>query len=204
MSISRTECRNWLITIRIFSFFVCGMALVSCSRSSSPLPTTLSNGGAPAWDATQRSETSFTGQPDVRAAYKVLYSFKGGTDGASLFDGLLALNGKLYGTTLNGGTGCSGVGCGTVFEMSTSGVKKVLHRFKNTPDGYAPFASLLPLHGKLYGTTQQGGASAYGTVFEVSTFRREHVLYSFKGPTGRRIAVCGSDCRKRQALWHHV
>lgn len=44
----------------------------------------------------------------------VLYSFKGGTDGQYPYDGLIALNGVLYGTTYEGGSSDAG----TVFELS--------------------------------------------------------------------------------------
>jgi uncharacterized repeat protein (TIGR03803 family) len=51
----------------------------------------------------------------------VLYPFcsrKNCTDGARPSASLLVLNGKLYGTTTNGGgTGCGGKGCGTVFVL---------------------------------------------------------------------------------------
>jgi hypothetical protein len=49
----------------------------------------------------------------------VLYSFKGGNDGASPQAGLIAdANGALYGTTVEGGAaGCFGEGCGTVFKL---------------------------------------------------------------------------------------
>ena len=40
----------------------------------------------------------------------------------------------------------------------------VLHSFQGT-DGSAPTAALIDMHGKLYGTTSSGGASASGTVF---------------------------------------
>jgi uncharacterized repeat protein (TIGR03803 family) len=50
----------------------------------------------------------------------VLYSFAGGSDGQSPSYGSLAnVGGTLYGTTSSGGgSGCSGVGCGTVFSLS--------------------------------------------------------------------------------------
>jgi uncharacterized repeat protein (TIGR03803 family) len=46
----------------------------------------------------------------------VLYSFAGGSDGASPEAPLLVSNNTLYGTTSSGGTGCSN-GCGAVFEV---------------------------------------------------------------------------------------
>ena len=49
---------------------------------------------------------------------KVLYSFKGGSDGQYPYAGLHGLNGTLYGTTNAGGSAnCSG-GCGTVFKIT--------------------------------------------------------------------------------------
>jgi uncharacterized repeat protein (TIGR03803 family) len=50
---------------------------------------------------------------------RVIYSFKGGKDGAAPLSGVIEVNGVLYGTTQNGGgNGCfSGEGCGTVFSI---------------------------------------------------------------------------------------
>jgi uncharacterized repeat protein (TIGR03803 family) len=91
----------------------------------------------------------------------------------------------LYGTTKLGGAGCdSTFGCGTVFEVSTSGTERVLYRFKGGKDGQEPAASLTVSKGALYGTTLYGGTFASGTVFKVSTSGNERVLYSFKGANG--------------------
>ena len=55
----------------------------------------------------------------------VLYSFKGGQDGAYPEGSLIMdTSGALYGTATEGGTGCSfnGIpGCGTVFKLTPSG-----------------------------------------------------------------------------------
>jgi len=128
---------------------------------------------------------------------EVLHDFKGGKDGAFPYAGLVALSGKLYGTTSMGGssncsfgTSSGGGGCGTVFEISTVGAVKVLHKFTGFPsDGVNPHAGLLALNGTLYGTTLDGGdfkcghsdSGGCGTVFEVSTSGKERVLYRFKG-----------------------
>jgi uncharacterized repeat protein (TIGR03803 family) len=51
--------------------------------------------------------------------YDVVYSFRGGTDGAYPDDGVISVSGALYGTTSEGGgKGCNGFGCGTVFEAT--------------------------------------------------------------------------------------
>ncbi len=120
-------------------------------------------------------------------AESVLYSFNGGSDGATPFASLIALNGKLYGTTYYGGgsTRCAG-GCGTVFEMDTSGRERILHRFRGYPhDGENPVGALVAANGELYGATWVGGSGACyhgcGTIFEVSTAGKERVLHDFNG-----------------------
>jgi uncharacterized repeat protein (TIGR03803 family) len=105
----------------------------------------------------------------------LLYSFKGGTDGANPVADLIAVNGTLYGTTENGGA----YGLGTVFRIDANGKERVLHSFGNGSDGAQPQASLTFLNGKLYGTTFKGGADGYGTVFRISTGGAERVLHSF-------------------------
>ena len=57
--------------------------------------------------------------PATTWTVSVLYNFTGGSDGAVPDAGLIAdASGALYSTTANdGGTGCSGSGCGTVFKL---------------------------------------------------------------------------------------
>jgi uncharacterized repeat protein (TIGR03803 family) len=109
----------------------------------------------------------------------VVYNFKGGTtDGAQPATGMIELGGKLYGTTQMGGS----AGAGTVFEATTSGTEHPLHSFKGYPsDGDSPQGSLIAVHGKLYGTTHNGGKNQDGTVFEMSTSGKEGWIYSFAG-----------------------
>ena len=55
------------------------------------------------------------------SGYATLYSFKGGSDGASPEGVILGSNGALYGTTLTGGANTCDYGgylCGTVFELA--------------------------------------------------------------------------------------
>lgn len=113
----------------------------------------------------------------------VLYSFKGGLDGA-LPRGRLHLDesGNLYGTTSSGGgTGCGGKGCGTVFKLAPDGTETVLHAFQDSPDGVYPIGDLIAdTSGNLYGTTAEGGGPANaGTVFEIASDGTETILYTF-------------------------
>jgi uncharacterized repeat protein (TIGR03803 family) len=51
-------------------------------------------------------------------AQTVLHRFGNGSDGAHPWSGLVNVKGTLYGTTLEGGSGCSGGGCGTIFALT--------------------------------------------------------------------------------------
>ena len=106
----------------------------------------------------------------------VLYKFSGGSDGAGprspvLFDA----HGNLLGATGQGGGGhCntgSGTGCGTIFQLIPSSgawTENVLHRF-NGSDGDTPYQALtLDAAGNLFGSTNVGGTSEGGVVYELS------------------------------------
>jgi uncharacterized repeat protein (TIGR03803 family) len=108
----------------------------------------------------------------------VLYSFGSySTDGVFPYSGLtLDTLGNLYGTTSQGGAGGgTGIGPGTVFELSPNGSEgwseTLLHSFTNNgTDGFEPYAGVVldAFTGNLYGTTPGGGTYAYGTVYEVT------------------------------------
>lgn len=127
--------------------------------------------------------TVFTVTPSGHES--VLYSFgRVFGDGAEPAARLINVNGILYGTTEDGGSGGSGCytyTCGTVYSITTSGRETVLHSFANTPDGAFPQAELLNLNGTLYGTTYGGGLYHRGTVFSIDASGTESVVYSFQG-----------------------
>lgn len=166
------------------------------------------NGGLIAIDGALYGTTSAGGTGCPRSTYagcgtvfavtlsgreRVIYRFKGGTDGIGPSGGLLGLGGHLYGVTSSGGTSgtCAAssgnTGCGTVFTIDTTGNERVIYRFRGGSDGAQPNAPLLPVGEKLYGTTYLGGGvgnscnSDCGTLFAVTTDGREKVLHRFSG-----------------------
>lgn len=113
-----------------------------------------------------------------RGEEKVLYSFAGPPDGAT--PGQIAIaDGKLYGTTDNGGdTNCWGPsgGCGIVFELSKYGNERILHTFNGVSDGASPSGPVaFDPESNMYGTTSGGpkdgcpfSQRGCGTVWELS------------------------------------
>ena len=150
------------------------------SDSSGNLYGTTLGGGAAGWGTVFELVNSSGNYTE-----KVLYSFSGGSDGGSPIGGLIAdSSGNLYGTTTAGGV----ANTGTVFELVNSSgnyTEKTLYAFTGGSDGAAATDSLIiDSSGNLYGTTQYGGASGNGTVFELvnsSGNYTEKVLYSFAG-----------------------
>ncbi|MGD0192049.1 MAG: choice-of-anchor tandem repeat GloVer-containing protein [Rhizomicrobium sp.] len=113
-----------------------------------------------------------------------LHLFAGGKDGFNPFGGLVAdSSGNMFGTTYTGGgTGCSGPGCGIVFEITAAGVEKTFYVFRGQEKGDRPLGQLtLDSKGNLYGTTIGGGEPAYGTAtaFRLTTKAKLTVLHDF-------------------------
>ena len=103
----------------------------------------------------------------------VLHNFDGPGDGRYPDAGVIGVQGVLYGTTSEGGSGtCRNnyglIGCGTVYSISTGGSWKVLYSFTGGRDGAYPVATVTALNGTLYGTTSADGAYGEGTVFKIS------------------------------------
>jgi uncharacterized repeat protein (TIGR03803 family) len=95
----------------------------------------------------------------------VLYSFTGGADGANPVGGVIRdSTGDFYGTTLLGGTS----GKGVVYKLDTTDHETVLHTFTGAGDGGTAYAGVIrDSAGDLYGTTNGGGATNSGVVFEL-------------------------------------
>jgi uncharacterized repeat protein (TIGR03803 family) len=128
---------------------------------------------------------------DAAGQETVLYSFQGGTDGASPNAGVIRDSaGNLYGTTPYGG---GPENLGVVYELDTAGQETVLYRFTGGDDGYFPFAGVIrDPAGNLYGTAG-GGVANEGLVYKLDTEGQLTVLHAFArvdgaAPSGGVIA----------------
>jgi uncharacterized repeat protein (TIGR03803 family) len=121
--------------------------------------------------------------------YTTLYTFAGTPEGA-FPNSLLSLgaDGRLYGTTLQGGTGS-----GTVFAATTSGDVTTLHRL-TTAEGAQPVNGVaFGADGRLYGTTQKGGAHDSGTAYRLTTGGQFELLHDFPLPKPMSNLVLAVD-----------
>jgi uncharacterized repeat protein (TIGR03803 family) len=102
----------------------------------------------------------------------MLASFTG-ANGENAYDGVVMDSfGNLFGTTECGGnlTLNGGLGDGTVFEIAHgTSIITTLTTFNGT-NGSIPYGGVvLDCSGNIFGTTNQGGTSGYGTVFEIAS-----------------------------------
>ncbi len=134
-----------------------------------------------------------TSQSAGAQTFTTLYSFcaqSGCSDGDSPSTPLMqATDGNLYGGTLGGGEvntylPCYDNGCGTLFNITTSGTLTTLVEF-NSFDGFGPSALVQGTDGNFYGTTGSGGGNSFcngigcGTVFKFSPNGALTTLYIF-------------------------
>ena len=133
------------------------------------------------------------------AGFSTIYSFTGGSDGASPSAGLVLTNNSLYGTASAGGSS----GHGTVFTLNSNGSGfKSLHGFTapandsfgfyTNSDGANPYADLILSGDTLYSAANDGGGSGHGTVFALNTngagFK---TLHSFSSGSGGAFSSAG-------------
>jgi len=114
-------------------------------------------------------------QPNPKGGWKerVVHGFVNAPAGNPVAGLVMDGAGNLYGTTMLGVTESScGGGCGTLFKLSpaTGGgwSYRVIHQFGVGTDGFHPTGDLiLDSAGNMYGTTQAGGATGSGLIFEI-------------------------------------
>lgn len=129
---------------------------------------------------------------------KVIYAFKGGSDGEAPRSALIAdQKGNLYGTTEFGGNTNSAcdkdpsgnTNCGTVFKLTPAGKKTILYKFNGgTTDGANPRTALFAQSkGYFIGLTVFGGSVNGGVAYELipkGTKYTDKLLWSFGASTG--------------------
>jgi uncharacterized repeat protein (TIGR03803 family) len=109
--------------------------------------------------------------------FTTLSSFDG-TNGGDPNRLVQGTDGNFYGTTVNGGAtrpcppNNDGPGCGTVFEITPTGVLTTLHSF-NGSDGSGPNGLIQGSDGKFYGTTSLGGPTVLARSSQSSPVARQ-------------------------------
>jgi uncharacterized repeat protein (TIGR03803 family) len=103
-------------------------------------------------------------------AESVLYSFKGGTDGASPISSLVSdAAGNLYGTTSDGGA--ASCVCGVIFKLTQGAdglwTESVAYRFPGVPKPGFAYNGMVPdSAGNFYGATVHGGHGDDGAIYK--------------------------------------
>jgi uncharacterized repeat protein (TIGR03803 family) len=122
--------------------------------------------------------------------FSTIYNFSG-PDGAAPSGTLIqGSDGNFYGTTQNGGQGCTAAtlgytGCGTVFQITPTGELTTLHIFVSASDGANPASGLIQgKDGNFYGSTSAGGPGGFGTLFRITSTGLFTALHSFTGADG--------------------
>ena len=164
---------------------VAGIATI-VSLGSSALASTLPHNASARAGVDRKPDTP-------RAHYRLLYSFRGGSDGVNPWSGLLDEDGVLYGATLYGGT----EGLGTIYKLVPSGKRydeHIVYSFRGGDDGANPWGGVIAdSTGALYGTTGNGGSGGAGTAYKLAG-KKDAILHPFTGgsdggyPTGFLIA----------------
>jgi uncharacterized repeat protein (TIGR03803 family) len=97
---------------------------------------------------------------------------------------ILASDGNLYGTTVNGGNSSD---AGTIYKLTVGGKLTTVYSFCATypcSDGSGPVGLVQASNGNFYGVAQVGGAYSNGTLFELTSTGEFKVLHSFCAQLG--------------------
>ena len=158
----------------------------------------------------------FSVNADGTGGFTILKDFTDTSDGEGLMAGLVLSGNVLYGTASQGGT----ASFGTIFSIDTANENtfavlknfpptsvpdiSTIHSFSGVGgDGAEPDAQLAisgstfyGISNVLYGTTSDGGANGYGTIFSINSDGSDyHVLHSFTASDANpetRLLISGS------------
>lgn len=122
--------------------------------------------------------------------FTTLYTFTGGTDGATPVSTPVLYDGNIYGTTTGGGARNHG----TVYVLNfVSRHETVLHSFAGKSDGADPIGGLVQdSSGNFYGAAYTGGIHNAGTLFKVNGEGKFALLHSFAGPPTEGVGPAGT------------
>lgn len=117
--------------------------------------------------------------------FTTLVNFNGANGSKPEAPVIQGLDGDLYGTTFYGGADTY---FGEVFKVSPEGTLTTVYTFCGLADcayGNGPFSNVLQTrNGNLYGTTYDGGASGFGSIFKISAGQVGTDLADFNNKDG--------------------
>jgi uncharacterized repeat protein (TIGR03803 family) len=178
-TIFRITTNGALTVLHSFGAIVCGTSVCGNVDGANPFAGLTLGPDGNLYGTAIQGGTNGVGtvyQITTNGAFTTLANFAQ-TNGEQPYAGLtFGPDGNLYGTTLGGGSG----GYGTVFQITTNGTLTTLTNF-NKINGAEPYSAALALgpDGNFYGTTEYGGISNNGTVFQVTTNGALTTLHSF-------------------------
>jgi len=120
-----------------------------------------------------------------------IHSFTGGANGSAPNSGVIhASNGRLYGTTSQGGNN----GQGVLFRIDKPGnFFEILHHFATATGGFSVSGLIEGSDNKIYGISENGGANGFGGFFCINLDGSGHsLLRSFTGTFGSTLGKGGA------------
>lgn len=114
-------------------------------------------------------------------SYNVLYNFGSKSNDCESPDSTFTYvpsKHALYGVAYHGGT--DGEGCIFEYRLGKTPGESVLYSFTGGSSSPTYASALVFYKNALYGTTPEGGANDYGSVFKVTLDGKESLVYSFK------------------------
>jgi uncharacterized repeat protein (TIGR03803 family) len=123
---------------------------------------------------------------------KTIYNFDNVTGASPNAPLIQDSKGNFYGTTSSGGdlTGCNGLGCGVVFQLSPTAKITFQHNFNGTTDGSDPLGGVLAAtDGNLYGVTAVEATTGDGTLYQLMPQKKGFIFsprFSFDRLTSGR------------------
>jgi uncharacterized repeat protein (TIGR03803 family) len=136
-------------------------------------------------DQTRYPREAISSTPPA-VTFKTLVNFDGTNGSQPGLSPIQGTDGNLYGGTADGGK----YGQGVLFKMTPAGTLTPLYDFcaqSGCPDGEGGAPEVLGMDGNFYGSTGDGGASGYGTIFKFTEQGNLTTLHNFDNTDGSGI-----------------